>query len=117
MGAKSVAAPRLVNSCCAPVSWGSRPRLIIFRRSAARTERRREFSARLGVFAGERRSYFPLTRVMSAKGRQRRFLVKRMTFAVERRRRDRCLAWGVSPRYEEIKQRMSPRRGRQMNGG
>jgi len=34
--------------------------------------------------------------------------------AMERRRRDRCIAWGVSPRYEEINQRMSPRRGRQI---
>jgi hypothetical protein len=24
-----------------------------------------------------------------------------------------CLAWGVSPRYGEINQKMSPRRGRQ----
>jgi hypothetical protein len=84
MQEESVAAPRLVHFLCS-VSWGSRPRLIIFRRSAARTERRREFSARLGVFAAERR------------------------------RRDRYLAWGVSPRYEEIKQRLSPWKGRQMD--
>jgi hypothetical protein len=30
--------------------------------------------------------------------------VRWVMFAMERRRRDRYLAWGVSPRYEEIKQ-------------
>jgi hypothetical protein len=37
--------------------------------------------------------------------------------AMERRRRGRYLAWGVSPRNEETNQRLSPRRGRQKNGG
>ena len=48
-------------------SWGSRPRLTNCRRSAARTERRRDFSTSLRLFAAERR------------------------------RRDRFLAWGVNP--------------------
>jgi len=71
---------------------GSRPRLIICRRFAARTvDQGWEF------FVAKRWRRFPLRPTMSAMERRRCFSSKRVMLAIERRRRDRYLARGVSP--------------------
>jgi hypothetical protein len=46
--------------------------------------------------------------------RQRGSSEGREMWALERRRRDRYIAWGASPRKGRIKQQMSPWKGRQM---
>ena len=97
-----VAAPRLVHLFCS-VSWGSRPRQIICRRSAARTgDQGWEF------FVAERWRRFPLRPTMSAMERLRCFSSKRMILEMERRRRGRYLAWGVSPGVGESNSERAP---------
>ena len=127
-----VAAPRLVHLFCS-VSWGSRPRQIICRRSAARTgdqgweffvaERWRRFPLRPTMSAMERRRCLSSKGVMlllerrrclSSKGvmllleRRSCFPSKRVMLAMERRRRDRYLARGVSPGVGESNSERAP---------
>jgi hypothetical protein len=92
-----------------PSSWGSRPRLTICRRSAARKEHRTVCRARLRLAAVERRRERNATPKLFSGDRRRRFPSIRMTFAVERRRRDRCLARGVSNPGDEDTKKEPPK--------
>jgi hypothetical protein len=69
-------------------SWGSRPRLPIFRSSAARTERRSDSRAGLGLAAAERRRRKPSVRPTARTERRKKSIARPEVYAAKRRRRD-----------------------------